>query len=59
MLALKPDHAKKLADIRIGSMVNSLKVKSKALYCCQADGSIKMLTAAKLDNSEVSYMDFQ
>lgn len=62
MLTLKIDHAQKVADIRLGSPVNTFKSKSgneRAVYCSMADGSIKLLTAVKLDGNEVSYLDFQ
>lgn len=50
-----------MADIRLGAVVNTFKTRSgtdRAVYCSMSDGSIKMITAVKLD-SEVSYLDFQ
>jgi len=62
VLNLKKDHAEKLADFRLGAIVNSFKTRSgqdRVKYCSLDDGSIKLLTAVKLDNPEVSYLDFQ
>lgn len=61
VLTLKVDHAEKIADIRLGAVVNTFKTRSgtdRTVYCSMSDGSIKMITAIKLD-SEVSYLDFQ
>lgn len=62
MLQLEVDRAQKLSDFRLGSPVNTFRFKSgdrKAVFCTTVDGSIKLLTAVKLDGSEVSYLDFQ
>ena len=42
--------------------MNSFKTKpgnEKVVYCSMSDGSIKTLVSVKLDNTEVSYLDFQ
>ena len=62
VLGLKKDRAEKLADIRLGTLVNSIKSKSGqdiVIFVSCSDGSIRMLNAVNVDNQEVNYLDFQ
>ena len=62
ILGFKIDRAEKIADIRLGAKVNSIKSKSGqgiVVFTALNDGSIRLLNSAKLENSEVSFLDFQ
>ena len=61
-MGLKIDRAEKIADVRLGAQVNSIKSKSGegvVVFIALNDGSIRILNTAKLENAEVSYLDFQ
>lgn len=62
ILALKIDHIEKIADIRLGTLANSVKSMSglgESVFITMNDGSIRLLNTAHLENAEVSYLDFQ
>lgn len=62
VLNLKPDRADKIADFNVGAKANVLRTRHQQdskVYAAFDDGTIKLISAVKLENPEISFLDFQ